>query len=274
LTTHATPDDAGLTPDEATGNSPTLDDPAATLVLLHGTTGDGRTHFGHLADRFTDRYTVVLPDYAGSGRSVVPEGPLTLDLLVNEIADVIRDGASPPVDLVGFSLGAVVAAAATAAHPDLVRRLILVAGWAAGDDPRHQLVFDTWAELEGLDPGLSARLGALLAFTPAFLNGLGHEGVAELLPAKLPDATRRQLELILTVDVRDRLGHIAAPTLVIGCTRDALVPVDHARALHEAIAGSRYAEIDCGHAVIYEKPDELVALVRDFLLPVRGKGEG
>ena len=243
-----------------------IDRGAATLVLLHGVTGDGRSHFGHLADRFADgRRTVVLPDYAGSGASTLTDGPLTLDLLVDEVADAIRQSSSSPVDLAGFSLGAVVAAAVAAAHPELVRRLVLVAGWASGEDARHKLVFDTWARLEAADPDLFARLGPLLAFEPAFLSELGPQGLAEILSAELPAATGRQLDLSLRVDIRDRLQRIATPTLVIGCARDHLVPVGHARALREAIAGSDYAEIDSGHAVIFEKPDELVELVSDFI---------
>jgi pimeloyl-ACP methyl ester carboxylesterase len=156
----------------------------------------------------------------------------------------------------------------TLIHPPSDRRaapLVLIAGWASGDDPRHQLLFDTWARLEGADPDLFGGLGPLLAFEPAFLSALGHQGLAEIRSAGLPAATGRQLDLSRRVDIRDQLRRIATPTLVIGCTRDHLIPVGRARALHEAISDTRYAEIDSGHAVIFEGPDELVELVRDFL---------
>jgi pimeloyl-ACP methyl ester carboxylesterase len=260
-----TADDALTQPTTGTDAGPAVGRHTATLVLLHGVTGDGHSHFGHLADHFADRRRVVLPDYAGSGTSTVPDGPLSLDLLVDEVASAVRHSSSTPIDLAGFSLGAVVAAATTAAHPELVRRLVLIAGWASSDEARHQLLFDTWAKLETADPELFARFGPLLAFEPAFLNGLGRQGLDEILSAGLPAATGRQLDLSLRVDLRDRLRRIEAPTLVIGCTRDHLVPVAHARALHDAIAGSHYAEIDSGHAVIFERPDELVKRVRDFL---------
>jgi hypothetical protein len=47
LTTHATPGGTGWTPDEATGNTRPVDDPVATLVLLHGTTGDALVPVDH-----------------------------------------------------------------------------------------------------------------------------------------------------------------------------------------------------------------------------------
>ncbi|MFJ8742351.1 alpha/beta fold hydrolase [Embleya sp. NPDC127516] len=43
------------------------------------------------------------------------------------------------------------------------------------------------------------------------------------------------------------------------------MPVEHSRALHTAIAHSAYVEIDSGHVVMFEKQEEFVAHVRDFV---------
>lgn len=123
------------------------------LVLLHGTSGDAETHWAHLVDRLTDARRVIVPDYAGSGKSTTGDGDLTVDLLVEPATAVIRDAGGGRVDLAGFSMGAVVAAA----HPELVRRLILIAGWANSDDARFRVAFGTWARLADLDPDLSAQ---------------------------------------------------------------------------------------------------------------------
>jgi pimeloyl-ACP methyl ester carboxylesterase len=48
------------------------------------------------------------------------------------------------------------------------------------------------------------------------------------------------------------------------------VPVENVRALHQAIPGSRYAELESGHVVFAEKPDELATLIRAFLLDEPG----
>jgi pimeloyl-ACP methyl ester carboxylesterase len=81
----------------------------------------------------------------------------------------------------------------------------------------------------------------------------------------VPAGMARQSELNLRVDVTDALAAISARTLVIGCTRDQMVPVEHARALHAAIAGSAYVEFDTGHLVIYEQPDALCDAIEDFI---------
>jgi hypothetical protein len=62
---------------------------AARLVLLHGVTADGHSHFGHQADRFADGRRVSLLDYASSATSTVPDGPFTHDLLFDRWDGVI-----------------------------------------------------------------------------------------------------------------------------------------------------------------------------------------
>ncbi|TMR09546.1 alpha/beta fold hydrolase [Nonomuraea turkmeniaca] len=197
------------------------------------THGSGRVHYGR----------------AGSD----PGGELTLDLLAGQVAAAFEG----PSDLVGFSLGAAVAAAVAAERPDLVRRLVLIAGWTHLADFRLELGLRTWARLAATDPEIFAAYGPLMAFSPEHVN--------EALLGEPPRGTLRQIELDLRIDLRDLLPKITAPTLVIGNTRDCLIPVEHARALHAALPGSEYAELDGGHVILHERPTEVTALIRDFV---------
>jgi pimeloyl-ACP methyl ester carboxylesterase len=238
------------------------------LVLVPGTGLSAEINYGHLVDAFTGDRTVVLADYAGGGETTDPGGELTLDLLAEQIAAVTA-AASPdaPVDLVGFSLGAVVAAAVAGSRPELVRRLVLVAGWPDPEDARHQLMLDVWTGLESTDHAMLNRFLQLQCFSAPFLHGLGAEGLRQFVENGPPitPGMRRHLEVDRTADLRALLPRITAPTLVIGLTRDQVVPVERARALHEAIAGSQYAEIDSGHVVVFEQPAEFLGTVQKFL---------
>jgi pimeloyl-ACP methyl ester carboxylesterase len=236
------------------------------LVLVHGTAGSGERHFGHLVDRFAGDYTVVRPDYSGSAETTDAGGDLTVETLAGQVAGATRAAVPGPVDLLGFSLGAVVAAATAALHPGLIRRLVLLAGWPHGDDARHRLTFELWRDVLAADPALFPRLAVLQGFTPPFLSRLGQEGVDAAVASVTPSpGLHRQIDLDLRADITGLLPQITGPTLVIGLTRDQIVPVERARALHDAIPGSRYAELDSGHLALFERPDELMDLVRDFL---------
>jgi pimeloyl-ACP methyl ester carboxylesterase len=237
------------------------------LVLVAGSGLPAQLNYGHLVEAFSDRRTVVLPDYAGSGETTDTGGPLTLELLARQVAAATSAALPGPADVVGFSLGAVVAAALAATRPELVRRLVLIAGWPSPDDARHRLAIDLWRRLERTDHDLFIRYLQLTAFSAPFLSSLGHDGIAQLIanaPPIIP-GMRKQIELDSRADISGMLPAITAPTLVIGLTRDQVIPVERVRLLHEAIAGSQYAEIDSGHIVVFERPAELVKICQDFL---------
>jgi pimeloyl-ACP methyl ester carboxylesterase len=237
------------------------------LVFVAGTGLPAQVNYGHLAPAFQDRRTVVLADYAGSGESTGPEGELSVELLAAQIASATEAAADGPVDLVGYSLGAVVAAAVAATRPELVRRLVLIAGWTDPDDARHQLAIDLWQRLERADHDLFSRFLQLNCLSAPFLSAIGPDGVAQLI-ANAPPITpgmRQHIDLDRRADLRPLLPSITAPTLVIGLTRDQVIPVERARLLHESIAGSQYAEIDSGHLVVFERAEELVGVLQSFL---------
>jgi pimeloyl-ACP methyl ester carboxylesterase len=240
-----------------------------SLLLIHGTAGSSETNFGHLRDYFTENHTVITPDYSGSGETPLPapdNSELTVEQLVAQVVTATREVTDAPVDVVGFSLGAVIAAAAAAQSPGLVRRLVLINGWAREDDPRQRLAVELWRRLPELDEAAFAAYSTLLIFSPAFLAAFGEAALKETVAGvKASPGTLRQIELDRRLDISHLVSTIAAPTLVVGSTQDQLIPVEHSRELHESIRGSRYAELDSGHMVLFEKPTELVDLIQDFL---------
>ncbi|AZZ56584.1 alpha/beta fold hydrolase [Rathayibacter iranicus] len=236
------------------------------LLFVHGTAADGESNFGHIRDMFSDRYTVITPDFSGSGRTPLRSEDLSVDDLVDQVVGAAQAVTDEPFDIVGFSLGAVVAAAAAAKYAGKVRRLIIINGWARNDDPRQQLTLDLWQRLAQTDEGAFSAYSALLIFSPPFLSSFGSDGVKATVEAITADAgTLRQIELDHRIDIRDRLPAISSPALVIGSTRDVLIPIEHARELHDAIQGSEYAELESGHMVVFEKTEELVHLISEFL---------
>ncbi|MES9525978.1 alpha/beta fold hydrolase [Streptomyces capoamus] len=237
------------------------------LLLVHGSTSDSASNFVLLEPHLARHRTLILPDYAGSGRTPLPAGGrLTVDALAAQLATVVEHRSAGPVDVAGASLGAVVAAALAADRPELVRRLVLIVGWARNDDPRQSMALGLWRHLAETDEWAYQRFITLLAHSPDYLAALGGERLHALAAAPVvTEGARRQLDLDLVADIRDRLPRILAPTLVVGANRDQVVPVSHARELHAGIAGSRYAELDSGHNVLLEKPRQLAELIGDFL---------
>ncbi|WP_213992247.1 alpha/beta hydrolase [Sodalis sp. dw_96] len=239
------------------------------LVFVHGTGGDSQSNWGHLVERFSGQWTVVRPDYAGSGATVDDGQPLSLAALAAQVVGAARAAGALPFHLVGFSLGASIAAYIAAEYADEVRSVVLLAGFASGADGRMQLEFSLWRGLIRSDRRSMARLLLLTGFSPDFLRSLSQQQIEETVDAIISgnqwEGMGRQVELDLSLDVSEQVKRIAKPTLVIGCAHDYMVPPAHGRALAAAIPGARYAELDSGHLATLERPDEFTRLVTDFL---------
>ena len=205
-----------------------------TLVLVPGPSGRVAHDFDFLAPMLARHREVVAVD-------LEPGDP------VAQLAAAAPEGAS----VLGFSLGAAVAARYAAEHPDRVRSLILVSGWLS---PSAKLLAYAalWSVIH--DDKVLAEVARQSLYSAA--------GWDYSRPVPV-DARARGLIACLTASVE--VEAIAAPTLVVGAASDEVVGRRQTRLLFGAIANARYAEIASGHAIVHERPAELLALVEAFL---------
>lgn len=103
-------------------NSPT------DVVLLHGV-GLDHTMWERVAPGIGARHRVHTPDLRGHGAAPDAAPGTSLVDLADDVADLVA-GLPGPVHVVGFSLGALVAAELVLDHPELVASLTLVSGVA------------------------------------------------------------------------------------------------------------------------------------------------
>ncbi|MGB3288278.1 MAG: alpha/beta hydrolase [Burkholderiaceae bacterium] len=239
------------------------------MVLVHGAGADAVSNWEHLVGEFTGDRTVVRPEYSGSGGTRDAGGPLTLSMLAEQVLAAAHAGGKAPFDLVGYSLGACIAAYIAAEYPEQVRSVVLLAGLAGGGDSRLKLQFELWRDLIRTDRRALARMTLLTGFSPDFVAGWTRQQVDETLEMIMTtnwwEGMLRQVELVQTLDMSPYASRIAAPALVIGCTHDHVVPPSHARALAAAVPDARYVEMPTGHLAPLERPDEFVRLVKEFL---------
>jgi len=240
------------------------------VVLVHGTAGDGETHWGPLAEHLAARWTVVRPDYAGSGETGDDGRPLSLAGLATQVAAAAEAAGLDRFHLLGFSLGAVVAVQIAADHPGRVRSLVPLGGFVSGAESRLQMMLKLWQSLIDRDREALVRHWVLSGLSPAFLSSLTPEMLEDHVALSLArqnwEGVRRQIDLDLAVDIRAAAGRVAAPTLSVGCRQDHMVPPAHARALAACIPGADYAELDCGHCAPLEATGALADLVEPFFV--------
>jgi 3-oxoadipate enol-lactonase len=236
------------------------------IVLVNGTSALD-VHWGPIIEEFSKSRTVISLDYSGSGETTDDGGALSLKKLATQVVAVARAAGAARFDLVGYSLGAAIAIQLASGSPQLVRSLILVAGFASGTEPRLELQFRLWLDLVRHNRDAFTRLLVLSGLTPAFVSGAGSATIEAMINGYMSvanwDGIARQVELDLQVDVRAQARQLARPTLVIGCAHDQIVTTT--RELADSIPGAAYREIAAGHLAYFEAAGEFMAVANDFL---------
>jgi 3-oxoadipate enol-lactonase len=237
------------------------------VMLIHGVGADGKS-WDQIATDLAPQFRILRLDLRGHGQSGHIEGALTLDDFVQDVVDVLDACAVPAADIVGFSLGGLIAQGIALQHADRVRRLVLLSAVAGRTAEERERVQSRLAILR--DQGIAAITGAAQErwFTPEFI-------------ARNPDQVQRRMRqlqenhapsyaaaytVFSTSDLGDRLQAIHAPTLIATGEHDVGSNTRMARYMHAQIAGSKL-EILPGlrHSILVEAPQLVSQLVRDFL---------
>ncbi len=117
------------------------------MVLLHGGTGSW-THWIRNIAFLARTHTIWAVDMPGFGDSAAPPRGSRIEAIAAIVGNGIAEVAGGPVDLVGFSFGGMVAGHVAAAHPELVRRLVLVGAGGLGLRDGKKLPLAAWRHLK------------------------------------------------------------------------------------------------------------------------------
>lgn len=240
----------------------------AALTLLHGWGLHGGI-WDALRTALPEQ-EMQAPDLPGyGGRASV--APYTAEVVADAIAPTLPDAGL----LLGWSMGGMVALALAARHPHKVRALVLVAttpsyvnraGWDKGLTPELLASF-----AEGVQTDYRATLLRFLS-----LQARGGDAAREVI-ARLRDSVFARgepdaavlaagLELLRTVDLREQVEQIQAPTLVLHGGYDGLCLPEAAQWLASALPDARLAlQPKAAHAPFLSHPEWFVDELKGFL---------
>lgn len=212
-------------------------------VLLIAGLSDPAEAWQAQLDGLSDRYRLTAYDNRGSGRTPLSDEPLSVPVLADDAAALLRALEVERAHVAGFSGGSLIAQELALRHPELVRSLVLVSTWARRD-PYFRSMARSWHWLVTGAPDERAMLEAffLWVYTPrAHGNGMVDRIIDETLAfphPQSPQAFQRQLRAFTTHDTLDRLPSITAPTLVLAGELDIAAPAHLGRTVAEAIPGA------------------------------------
>jgi pimeloyl-ACP methyl ester carboxylesterase len=218
------------------------------VTFLHGAAGRGEV-WQLQALAFPQART---PDFRGR------KGPGTPRTVAGHVA-AVREVLNSAAVLVGHSLGGAVALQYAIESASRPRGLILVATGARLDLKRE------W--LRRLDDDPEGVIGELVEqfFAPATSGRLKRKTLA-VMRSLSPEVLRADLQAADGFDVRDRLGGLLVPTLIICGTLDRVTPPRYSEFLHSHLPRAELTLIEeAGHMVMLEQPRAVNDAIRIFL---------
>jgi pimeloyl-ACP methyl ester carboxylesterase len=215
-------------------------------------------------------WRVTAYDNRGTGRTPLPDGPLSLATMADDAAAVIRATGADDVHVCGFSGGSAIAQELALRHPELVRSLVLMSTWAR-TDAYFTAMTTAWRRMA---ENATDERAMLEDFFIWIYTARAHEDgtVTEIIDETIafphpqsPEAFVRQLDAFVEHDAYDRLPQIAAPTLVLAGSEDITTPPRLGRTVAERIPGALFEVMpDEAHQPFQESPVDFNARVQAF----------
>ena len=204
---------------------------APPLVLLHAL-GEGAADWDGVAPAFARHWRVYAPDLRGHGSSSWP-GSYSVEAMEADVLGFLDALALDRVDLIGHSMGGLVAYLVAGDQPERVGRLIL----------------EDVAALLPRKRSIPARPDGELPYDWEMVLAIR---------GQIDDPDPAWLE---------RLSRITAPALVIAGGPQSSIPQDRVAELARRIPGARRETIPAGHLIHATEPEAFTKTALTFLQP-------
>ena len=241
------------------------------IVLIHGHPFD-HTMWQPQIEAFSDKYTVIVPDLRGYGKSSLPAvGATRFEDYATDILLLLDTLGIDSFHVAGLSMGGQLAMETYRQAPSRVKSLILADTFASLDTPEAK----------------KARNEAADRMEREGMGGYANESIHKMIKAEhvttMPDVAAHVMRMMTTTSpkaaatamrarserieyLKEVLPNIDAAVLVVVGRQDEFTPVAKAEEMHAALPNSKLVVIeDSGHMPNLEQPKEFNEIVLEFL---------
>jgi 3-oxoadipate enol-lactonase len=247
-----------------------LDGPeGAPVLVLSNSLGTDLHMWDTQVAVFAEHFQVLRFDTRGHGKSLVTEGPYSIEQLGQDVLALLDALHIERAHFCGLSMGG------------------LIGQWLgihAGERLKRLVVCNTAAKI-GTPEVWNPRIEMVLRDGPAAMVALRDASIARWFTADFAEANPGQAKLITDMlaatspqgyaancgavrdaDFREQLSSIKAPTLVVAGTEDAVTPPSGGHFIQAHVQGAEYAEFYAAHLSNVQAGGAFSDRVLEFLL--------
>ncbi|MGY1637295.1 3-oxoadipate enol-lactonase [Geodermatophilus sp. SYSU D00742] len=238
----------------------------APVLVLGPSLGTDTGLFDAQAAEFAGDFRVVRYDLRGHGGSEVVPGPCTMADLADDVIALLDRLGVDRFSYAGVSIGGAIGQQLALTVPERLEKLAIIASAAQFADPPSWPVRAQQVREHGTETLVGSRTGTWFTATWAEKNPDEAVRLLQMLRDTPDEGYAACCEAIGAFDVRDRLGEISTPTLVVAGEEDPATPPDMVRLIADGIAGARFLVVPAaGHLPNATDPETVNAALRDHL---------
>lgn len=229
------------------------------IVFIHGAAGDSRIFSSQLRF-FSPEFTSVAIDLPGHGKSIF-DSPVSMDMYISAVREVIRSEGFNEVILVGHSMGGALCMQIAAEKIIPLAALVLVStGIVLPVSDKLRSMIDNDVELF-----IDTLVGMTFTKKSEFIANLVKRGI----DSRMLSIIKNDLEICSRLNLAGIVEKIDIPSLVIANSEDMVLPSDITKSLYGKIKNSRYIEFAAaGHVPFFEEKALFNAALAHFILEI------
>jgi len=243
------------------------------LIAGGGTTMDMWNPY--LLKELSSNQTVIIFDNRGAGESTKGTREFSISQFANDTVGLLDALKIDKADVLGHSMGSVIAQELVLMNPERIDKLILYASSCGGKEaiPPSPEVTQAFANIANSSSPIQEERIISLLYPPDWLKANPDYQNYQPIPEESvsPHVLQAQFEAIVNWDgTCEVLSNITQPTLVIVGTKDIFTPAGNSLMIVDKIPAAWLVQIkDAGHGLINQYPDQFNRIVSTFLETAR-----
>ncbi|WP_458455584.1 alpha/beta fold hydrolase [Methanobrevibacter sp.] len=244
-----------------------LEGSGETLVFIHGLS-DNLLYWEFLTSNLKKYYQILRIDLRGHGDSELGNDEISLDAYVKDLKNLLDELKIQKVNLIGFSLGSIVALDFTRKYPEEVSSLVLMSAFHKVDNHLEEVFSQFRKALEdSFEEFYDLILPMILCPDVIEENKEELETLKEITSKTAnTEAYIKAIDASLNVNLEEDLSQINIPTLILAGKYDEITPVGLQKDLQSKVENSKIIIFeDAKHNLLVGKNNlEILDILKNF----------